>query len=44
LLLAGTVQRVMPDRDEMTAAERALIERSSRAIQEKIQQWWHDDK
>lgn len=44
LLLAGTVQRVMPDRDEMTTAERTLIERSARAIQDKIQQWWHDVK
>ena len=44
VLLAGTVLRVMPDRDEMTAAERSLVERSARAIQEKINQWWDHDK
>jgi malate dehydrogenase len=44
VLLAGTVQRVMPDRDEMTNAERTLIERSAQAIQNKIKQWWHNDK
>ena len=44
VLLAGTVQRVMPDRDEMTSAERFLIERSAQAIQKKIKQWWHDDQ
>jgi malate dehydrogenase len=44
VLLAGTVQRVMPDRDEMTNAERTLIERSAQAIQNKIKQWWHTDK
>ena len=40
ILLAGHVLKIMPDRDEMTAAERSLIERSARAIQEKISQWW----
>ena len=40
LLLAGTVLQVMPDRDEMTPAERTLIEYSARGIQEKINQWW----
>lgn len=44
LLLAGTVQRVMPDREEMTAAEQALIARSAQAIQEKIRQWWQNEK
>lgn len=44
ILLAGTVQRVLPDREEMTVTERALIERSAQAIQEKIRQWWPDDK
>ena len=44
LLLAGTVLRVMPDRDEMTSAERALIERSARAIREKINEWWPHDE
>jgi hypothetical protein len=34
----------MPDRDEMTSAERTLIERSAHAIQEKISQWWCDGK
>jgi malate dehydrogenase len=40
LLLAGTVLQVMPDRDEMTPAERTLIECSAQGIQEKINQWW----
>lgn len=40
VLLAGTVLRVMPDRDEMTAEERTLVERSAQAIQEKIRLWW----
>lgn len=44
VLLAGTVQRVLPDREEMTVTERALIERSALAIQKKIRQWWPDDK
>jgi len=44
LLLAGTVVRVLPDRDEMTPAERDLVERSALAIREKINQWWPDGK
>lgn len=44
VLLAGTVLRVMPDRDEMTDAERALVERSAQAIQEKIHQWRNNDQ
>jgi hypothetical protein len=40
LLLAGTVLQVMPDRDEMTPAERTLIECSAQGLQEKINQWW----
>ncbi|MDR2550536.1 MAG: hypothetical protein LBD10_10105 [Desulfobulbus sp.] len=43
LLLAGMVLRVMPDRDEMTPAERALIERSAEAIRKKINEWWPHD-
>ncbi|MDR3542621.1 MAG: hypothetical protein P4L69_16905 [Desulfosporosinus sp.] len=44
VLLAGTVQRVMPDHDGMTSSERALIEQSAKAIQDKIRRWWHDGK
>lgn len=44
VLLAGTVLRVMPDRDEMTEAERTLVERAAQAIQEKITQWRNNDR
>ena len=44
VLLAGTVQRVMPDRGEMTPTERTLVARSARAIQKKINQWWPDGR
>jgi malate dehydrogenase len=44
VLLAGTVLRVMPDRDEMTDAERTLVERAAQAIQEKITQWRNNDR
>lgn len=44
VLLAGTVLQVMPDRDEMTDAERTLVERSAQAVQEKINQWRNNDR
>lgn len=40
VLLAGTVLRVMPDRDGMTEDERRLVEESARNITAKINQWW----
>lgn len=40
VLLAGTVLRVMPDRDGMTEDERHLVEQSARNISTKISQWW----
>ncbi len=40
VLLAGTVLRVMPDRDGMTEDERSLVEQSARNISTKIDQWW----
>lgn len=40
VLLAGTVQRVMPDRDGMSEDERHLVEQSARNITAKIKQWW----
>lgn len=40
VLLAGTVQRVMPDRDGMTEDERNLVEQSAHNINAKIAQWW----
>jgi len=44
VLLAGTVLQVMPDRDEMTDAERTLVERAAQAVQEKINQWRNNDR
>jgi malate dehydrogenase len=44
VLLAGTVLQVMPDRDEMTDAERTLVERAAQAVQEKINQWRNHDR
>jgi malate dehydrogenase len=44
VLLAGTVLQVMPDRDEMTNAERTLVERAAQAVQEKINQWQNHDR
>ncbi len=44
VLLAGTVLQVMPDRDEMTDAERTLVERAAQAVQEKINQWQNHDR
>lgn len=44
VLLAGTVLQVMPDRDEMTDAERTLVERAAQAVQEKINQWQNNDR
>ena len=40
VLLAGTVLRVMPDRDGMSEDERSLVELSARNINAKINQWW----
>ncbi len=40
VLLAGTVLRVMPDRDGMTEDERRLVGESARNITAKINQWW----
>ena len=44
VLLAGTVLQVMPDRDEMTGAERTLVERAAQAVQEKINQRRNHDR